>query len=82
MILVDIYVPCLDKVYDFHLDETAKVQIILDEIVEMIGHKEHTTLYGGVADLTLYDRLERRPLPVDMPLGECGIHSGSSMLLV
>ena len=36
MILVDIYVPSLDKTYDFHVDETVQTEKLIMEI-EMIG---------------------------------------------
>ena len=38
MILVDIYVPSLDKTYDFHVDETVQTEKLIMEIVEMIGN--------------------------------------------
>ena len=33
MILVDIQVPVLDKIYDFELDEEASADIVLEEIL-------------------------------------------------
>ena len=53
MILVDIYVPSVDKTYDFNL-----------------------------RDLMLCDRLNCRILPMEVVLKDCGIHNGSSLLLV
>lgn len=82
MILVDIYVPSVDKIYDFHLEESAKVKVVLDEIVEMISQIEHTTLFGNPADLSLCDRMARRSLPPEATLEACGIHTGSSMILI
>lgn len=82
MILVDIYVPSVDKTYDFYLDESAKIQIIVEEIAEMIGQKERTTLFGHPSGLFLCDRPGQRLLPKEISLRDCGIHSGSSMLLV
>lgn len=82
MILVDIYIPSVDKTYDFSLDETAKIQIVIEEIVEMIGQKEHTTITGDTSALWLCDSLTKRRLPRTSPLEDCGIHNGSSLLLV
>lgn len=82
MILVDIYVPSVDKSYDFSLDENAKGNVILEEIVEMIDQKEHTSLVGDLSALMLCDRLNCRVLPMDMELKDCGLHNGSSLLLV
>lgn len=82
MILVDVYVPSVDKSYDFNLDETAKGSVILEELVEMIDQKERTSLVGDLGDLILCDRLCCRILPMDIALKDCGIHNGSSLLLV
>jgi len=82
MILVDIYAPSVDKSYDFNLDENAKGSVILEEIVEMIDQKERTALVGDLGDLMLCDKLNCRILPMDIALRDCGIHNGSSLLLV
>lgn len=82
MILVDIYVPSVDKTYDFHLDENARVRTILEEVVEIIGQMERTSLTGDPAELLLCDRQGRCPLPEKATLRDCGIRSGSSLLLV
>ena len=82
MILVDIYVPAVDKSYDFNLDETVSVHMIIDEIVEMIGQKERTTIAGNTEELILCDRAVRRELPKEATLQRCGIRNGSSLLLV
>lgn len=82
MILVDIYVPSVDKAYDFSLDENAKGSVILEEIVEMIDQKERTSLVGDLGALMLCDRLNCRVLPMDTVLKDCGLHNGSSLLLV
>lgn len=82
MILVDIYIPSVDKTYDFSLDETVEIQTIIEEIVEMVGQKEHTTITGDMAALWLCDSLTKRKLPRTALLEDCGIHNGSSLLLV
>ncbi len=82
MILVDVYVPSLDKTYDFNLDENAAVKIVIDEIAEMIGQKEHTALAGNVADLFLCDCIAGRPLSMNDSLRAAGMRNGSRLLLV
>lgn len=82
MISVDIYVPSLDRKYDFNLDENTKVRIIIEEIIEMVEQKEHTELSGNAQALMLCDRLRQRGLPKDETLRSCGIFNGSSLLLV
>lgn len=46
MILVDVYVPALDRVYNFNLDEDAKIAVLIEEISELICKKEHSELDG------------------------------------
>ena len=36
MILVDVYVPSMDRVYNFNLDEDSSIQVIIDEISDLI----------------------------------------------
>ena len=40
MIIVDINVFILDKLYDFELNEDAKVREVIEEIVHMVEQKE------------------------------------------
>ena len=40
MILVDIQVPVLDKIFDFELDEEACADAVLEEIQELIAGQE------------------------------------------
>ena len=42
MIIVDINVFILDKLYDFELNEDAKVREVIEEIVHMVEQKERT----------------------------------------
>lgn len=82
MILVDIYVPSIGQTYDFNLDENVQIQVIIEEIAEMVVRKERTNLVGESGKLILCDRLNKSTLPKNKSLRECGIGSGSSMLLV
>ena len=42
MILTDVYVPSVDKIYDFQLNEKVPVSTVIEEITEMISQKEHS----------------------------------------
>ena len=39
MVIVDIFVPSLDKTYNFMLDESSKVELLMVEIIEMIDNR-------------------------------------------
>lgn len=82
MILVDIFVPSVDKTYDFQLNETVSVGTLIEEIEEMIGQMERCKVKGNVSDLQLCDRDKQCILPRDKTLVESGIHTGSSLILI
>ena len=46
MINVDVYVPALDRVYNFNLDEESRIAVLIEEISELICQKEHSALAG------------------------------------
>ena len=82
MILTDVYVPSVDKTYDFNLNEQVRVQVIIEEIVEMIGQKEHAALQGKIEDILLCDKGGQCVLDRNKTLEDNGIHNGCSLILV
>lgn len=82
MILVDVFVPGIDKNYDFQLNETTIISAVLEEIGEMIGQKEHLDIVGNIDDLQLCDKKRQVLLPKNKTLAECGIMTGKSLILV
>ena len=82
MILVDIYVPAVDQIYNFNLCEDIVISAIINEIVGMIYQKEQTALYGSQEDLNLYSIRDKRILPRDNTLSDCNIMTGGSLMLV
>lgn len=82
MILVDVYVPSVDKEYDFSLNETVTVQTIIEEIAEMIGQKEQTFLVGDIREMNLCDKRSKAILPFENTLADCGIRTGASLILI
>lgn len=82
MILVDIFVPSVDKTYDFQLNEQTPIDMLIEEISEMIGQKEHSEVDGDVGKLILCDRESQRILEKNRTLSECGIITGKSLILI
>lgn len=81
MIIVDIFVPSMNKSYDFSLDENASVAAIIEEICEMIGQKEHSSISGDSSRLFLYRR-EGIRLEKKKQLCQLGVRTGQSLILV
>lgn len=81
MILVDIYIAGMEQKFDFWLDETACISDISDEIGEMLSRRND---YGETQSrsffLCSFD--QRRILPPENTLDECGICNGSRLLFL
>lgn len=82
MILVDIYVPAVGNVYDFQLDEEEKISMIVEEIGELIGQKEHCQIVGEIGELMLCSKKDRKILSKNLTLALSGIQNGDSLILV
>lgn len=82
MIMVDIYVPALDKEYDFRLNPNVEIKTIIEEVSEMIAHKEHSAIAGRMEELMLCDKMTGRILDGKKTLGACLVRTGSKLILV
>ena len=82
MILVDIYVPSVDAVYDFQLDENTPVRAVTTEIGEMLGKKFKVPMQPGAQRFVLCSFEQKAILPGEKTLFMCGIRNGSRLLLL
>lgn len=82
MILVDIYVPSLDKTYDFHVDETVQAEKLIMEIAEMIGNDMKAEKKIEAEKLLLCSMDQEQILNKHGSLQSYGIRNGSRLLLV
>lgn len=82
MISVDIFIPILDRSYDFDLSETAPVGAIIEEIAEMISQKEHWPASADVGQLTLSCPQLREVFDSNTSLGKAGVNTGMRLVLV
>lgn len=53
MITVEVFAPMLNKSYDFKLDEDVKINILLEEILEMLCRKEKKEMTCKFSDFCL-----------------------------
>lgn len=81
MILVDIQVPVLDRVYDFELDEKRKVEDLLREVISLIEEKENLKPYGK-GELYLYAIRLGYVLKMETGLGAQGVKNGDRLILI
>lgn len=82
MINVDVYVPSLDRVYNFNLDEDSKISVLIEEISELICKKEHSSLDGTKEDFIMGSIDEGRNFYSRYSLKEYGIKNGEKLILV
>lgn len=80
MILVDVQVPAMDKVFDFELDEEVKIKQLLDEIPELIAKKEKTQMCND-EKMYLFALERELLLREELTLKEQGIGSGERLVL-
>lgn len=82
MILIDIYVPALDQVYDFKVEESCTFAVIAEEICEMIQQKEQLQASRMEESMIFFDGRTKRMLPLDQTPWECHISDGCRLILV
>lgn len=82
MILVDVIVPCLDKKYDFWLNENIEIRLVIEELAEVIGQSEKSPLSGAIEELQLCDMKRRRVLIKQDTLVSAGIKTGDTLTLL
>ena len=82
MVIVDIFVPSLDKTYNFMLDESSKVELLMVEIIEMIDNREGLTSSYAEGNFALCDRVKEIVLDPTTKLGEQGLETSANLALV
>lgn len=81
MILVDIQVPVLDKIYDFELDEDACADTVLKEIQELIAGREGLA-HEARGKMYLYVPGQETILAGHGTLKQQGIRDGDRLILI
>ncbi len=82
MILVDVYVPVMDEIYDFYLDENVEAGILIEQMAEMICQKEQCPLKGESGKLSLWRPDAQYKLSRGDTLKKARVEAGDSLLLV
>ena len=82
MIIVNVSVPALEKVYNFSLDDTAKVRNLKEEMVELIAQKEHVTFRGNLDEMVLCSMESGEQCSEERSLSDYGISGGAELMLV
>lgn len=81
MIIVDVYVPVIQRTYDFMLEESINVQAAIDEIVEMVCQKEGFVSVNNTAGFNLFLCYSKQMLENNKTLTENGVVTGDRLIL-
>jgi len=82
MIIVNVNVPALEKVYNFSLDEKAPVGELIEELIELIVQKECIP-FGGELDKMVLCSIDNKVLcDKSRCLNDYGVCGGAELVLV
>lgn len=81
MIIVDVFVPAVDKTYNFSLNESVDIESVIMEVIEMIEQKERVVIVGNRNELFFFDKERKHQLPKSNTLNECFIKTGDTLIL-
>ena len=82
MVLVEIYVACVDKSYDFRLDNKAIIKDVLDEIIIVVSQKEDIELNIDKENVTLSIVSKKIIMNKSLTLDEYNVAQGMKLMLV
>ena len=82
MILVDIYIPSLDKNYDFQVDEKVSIKSLILEITDMIENETKSEKNREPEKFMLCSMDQKKILEKYYTLKDCGMKNGSRLMLV
>jgi uncharacterized ubiquitin-like protein YukD len=82
MILVEIYIACIDKSYDFRLEKTATVEDIIEEIITVVSQKEDIALNINKEELTLSIVSKEIIMNGALTLADYNVKQGMKLILV
>lgn len=82
MVIVNVRVPALEKVYNFSLEEKAKVKDLIEEMVELIAQKECLPLEDSLEGMVLCSVENGEQCNKNCTLADYGIAGGAELILV
>lgn len=82
-ILAEVICPAVSKTYDFIIDSTLTVGEAVERIADEIRRAERIDiLFSEIESVSLFSSEYRYPLNAAMKICDCGIMSGSRLMLV
>ncbi len=81
MILVDVQIPAMDRVYDFELDEELTAKVAMQDI-QMLVSKLEKVSERGKEDSYLYSLRQDSILKREETLKQQGVRDGDRLILI
>lgn len=82
MLLMEVKVPALCGRYDFELEESATIDMLIREITAVVCQKERCQCFECAQGLRLYSQELERQLAPEEVLGTSGVRNGQSLILL
>lgn len=82
MVLVEIYVACVDKTYDFRLDTKSIIKDVIDEIIIVVSQKEDMELNIDKEHITLSIVSKKIVMNKSLTLDDYNVVQGMKLMLV
>lgn len=82
MILADIYFPALGEAFDFQLEEDVPIQELIEAVLEVMEKYLKGQVKAYAQGFELCSLTHKTVLPPSRTLRECGIPSGSRLMLL
>lgn len=82
MVFVEVAVPVFDQIYDFKVEKREKVRKVLFDMITKICQKENCNMEGDWEKVLLWNVEQKKILPRDWTIRECGIENGTRLLLI
>ena len=82
MILVNVHIPALEKVYNFSVGEKAPISDLIEELVELVAQKEWIPFSGNLGKMTLCCLETGEQCDRGRCLSDYGICGGAELILV
>ncbi|MCI8407873.1 MAG: hypothetical protein HFJ09_01180 [Lachnospiraceae bacterium] len=79
---MEVEMPVFDHVYDFKVEQREKVGKVLFDMITKICQKENCNLEGDEEKVLLWNVEQKKILPRDWTIEECGIQNGTRLLLI
>ncbi|MBQ7613432.1 MAG: hypothetical protein IJU77_00105 [Butyrivibrio sp.] len=81
MILLDVVIPALSLSVDIRTKDSGKIRVLIKEITELVRQRIGENAEES-DEFILYSPSQRRVLPEEMSIKECGLMTGSRVMLL